>query len=141
MPRVDISAQRLGARVDQRQLAGEHGADMDEIGDRPALDQRQRRRAARHRLQRGGEPDDRLLLRREPGALARAQLLDDADARLGGGDVGLGGEDAGGDGGRLRARPRGIVGGAGGLQFERRRAALGQHRLPLGAGEGLRPRR
>ena len=109
---------------------------MDEIGDRAALDEGQRRRPPRHRLEAGGEPDNRLLLHREARALAGAQRLDDADACLGGGDVPFRCEHPAGDGSLLRAGAGGRVGGAVRLEFERGRPALGLHRLLLGAGEG-----
>ena len=86
---------------------------MDEFAERAGLDQGQRRRPPRQRLERAGEADERPLLLGEPRPLRAPQILDQPQARLTGGDVGLGGFDARGDGVACGAR---LFGGAPGTR-------------------------
>ena len=97
--------------------------------DRSRLDQRQRRRPARHRLQRRDEPDQRPLPRRQPGLLRLLQPGDDRDPALGGGEIGLRRLDPAGE--RLALGP-GAGGGAGRgarLPLQLLRAGVGGVRL------------
>ena len=83
---------------------------MDQIVDRPGLDQPDDRRPARKGLQRREQPRDRRLLPRQRTALIGQHRLDQRDARLRRGDVGLRLLDIGDDRRLFGTRPDGGIG-------------------------------
>ena len=134
-PTRDFGAQSGGTRLENRQGRREHCADMDKIGDRPWLDERERRRAPCERLQRRDEPHAGLLLCREPRALFGAQPRDQPDPRFGGIDISLCRLDPRRDRRSLGACGIGLVAFTARLRFEPRGAGFGKDRLGLGARE------
>ncbi len=85
---IEILAQASGARGDHGQRVGEQQPDMDDVLDRSGLRDHQRGRAARQRLQRGDEMEDRPLLVGDARALGLLERADQRDPRLRRGDIG-----------------------------------------------------
>ena len=116
---------------------------MDGILDRARLDQRQRRRAARHGLKRRRQPDQRLLAGGEPLALLGLEGLEQSDPPLGRGQARFGGLQPRRERLGFGARALGGTGRAPRLAIELAIARLGLARLALGLLErlGVDPRR
>ncbi|MEI9927718.1 MAG: hypothetical protein WDN44_08430 [Sphingomonas sp.] len=127
---IELGADVGGARRDHRHHRAEHRADMDHVLGRSRLDQPQRRRPPRHRLERGDQLHDRPLPLGDARALRGEQPVDDRDSRARGEDVRFGGLDPLGGGGFLRARLHRAVAfpGSGGLE----RVAARQRGLRIG---------
>ncbi|KEQ51508.1 hypothetical protein BV95_04220 [Sphingobium chlorophenolicum] len=132
---VQFGAQTGGAFADDGQHLPQHGAHVDGVVDRSGLDQRQRQRALRHHLERGGQAHDGFLLGGEAGGLGALEPGDDGDAGLRGLNVGLRLLDAGRHGGGAAAGLIGFVAGGGGLAFEAFGAQAGFVRLAAGGFE------
>ena len=107
----DFVSQTGGAPFNFRHHRRQDRAHVDQFVERPRLDQGQRGRLAGHHLQRGGQPDHRPLLLRQPRALALLQLVDDRDTGARGLDIGFRCLDAGSERGGLAGDAVGIIAG------------------------------